>query len=94
MDDLTAEFLHQIQFSPLCDYDELEYKSNYDDFTVVDSEEGDYGIIRHYHENGKLLAVTTVKGGDEEETEFTEYAKELLRPLAVKLLNECIDKYI
>jgi hypothetical protein len=92
MDNLTEEFFSQIGFNPQIEYDEIEYRSDYSDFTVVDGEEGDYGIIKHYSLNSSLLvAITTIKGGDDEDTEFTKYGKELLGARAIEILRKSIE---
>lgn len=85
---LFEEFLTQIGMF-VHHVDDIPNTSDDSEFTVVDGEEGDYGLIK-YSDAGGLLAIRKVEGGDSEETYFTKYAVTKLTPLAKKWINEKI----
>jgi hypothetical protein len=61
-------------------------KSNYDDFVVVDNEEGDFGVIRYLgtdvdgNENAHLIT-KYVHGGDQEESFYTLAGADVVQKL-------------
>jgi hypothetical protein len=70
---------------------DFRYKEDLSEFTVIDGEEGDYGIIKFYSLCGKLLAVREVFGGDDSDIEFTQYAKELFEPIIISAVKFKIE---
>ncbi len=90
MFDLTAEFMNQLGFNPVKEYEPIKYNSDYSEFIVVDGEEGDYGVIKHFPENKILLAITIVNGGDDEDTQFTQYGKALCTATVINALEDCL----
>jgi hypothetical protein len=69
--------------------DEDNYKDDYSEFVVVDGEESDYGIIRHYYGNN-LLAVRTVHGGDSEYIEYTTFGKWFFKNKLINSLSNVL----
>lgn len=72
-------------------YEEVELLTDFEDFTVVDGEEGDYGIIKYLDTNYNLLAIKNVYGGYEYDYEFTDYCKELLEPRILDIVKYKIE---
>ena len=66
---------------------ELNLTSNHDKFVVVDGEEGDYGIIE-YFDGDQLFMITTIHGGDSEETELTPHGKKVIGNLMMERINK------
>ncbi len=80
--DMLKEFWNSeicYRFSQLIDDDTQEFVADNSDFTVVDGEEGDYGVIRYSDAAGQLVAVRTVHGGDSEDVAFTDHGKAMMR---------------
>ena len=88
---LLEEFCRQVD---LCIFngEDIDYVCDDSQFVAVDGEEGDYGIIKYHSKSNELIAVRTIRGGDDEDTEFTEFGKNLLAPLAIDMLKEKIQK--
>lgn len=88
---LLQEFCRQIGFYVGdMDTEEFDVESipDYKDFVEIDGEEGDFGTICYYSTPGhQLLAIKTVHGGDNEETEFTKYGAELLKEKTLELMK-------
>lgn len=63
---------------------------DYSKFTVVDGEEGDYGVISYSDHTGQLVAVKTVHGGDHEDVDFTEYGIAMMGGVVRSILENVI----
>jgi hypothetical protein len=85
---LFEEFLSQLGIFA-DDPEDYPHTTDSSEFVVVDGEEGDYGLIK-YSDQGGLIAVKKVDGGDSEETYFTQYGVDKLIPLVKKWLDEKI----
>jgi len=86
---LLEEFCRQVN---LCIYtgEDIDYVCDDSQFVSVDGEEADYGVIKYYTKSNELIAIKTIRGGDDEDTEFTEFGKNFISPLAIDLLKEKI----
>jgi hypothetical protein len=92
---LFEEFLREIGLIPKFDVEDIDYVEDYSGYNYVDGEEGDNGIIKYFCPDKKeLLAVRTIHGGDSEDIEFTEYAKEMLTATAITILKKNIDNLL
>jgi hypothetical protein len=72
--------------------EDIDYTVDNSGFTVVDGEEGDYGIIKYLSKNNELIAIHHIYGGDSEDIEFTELGKALLRNKVIEIINYKIEK--
>jgi len=74
-----------LQYFPLFGLEEVldntfpKFVEDYSKYVVVDGEEGDYGIITFKLPNSsEIFATCTNRGGDNDEYEFSETAKEMI----------------
>lgn len=92
---LLEEFCRQIGLRTPMDVEDIDYKIDLTDFNSVDGEEGDNGIIRYYDlEDGELLAIKTVHGGDDEDIEFTHLGRDILQDKALDVFYDNIESSI
>lgn len=93
MDALFEAFKDEITYYYGIPFPEPEYKTNSDEFNVVDGEEADNGIIKYFSPCGEvLLAVKNVYGGDNEDIQFTKAGKEYLGELYISTLKQRIKE--
>lgn len=65
-------------------------ETNDDGFTVIDNEEGDYGIIRYLDSNGVEMLTKVVQAGDIENTYFTDAGADAVRKLMLDNFNDIL----
>ena len=92
--DLIEEFLRNLGFwcNLPFNYINFDYHTNTSEMVNVDGEEGDYGIVKYYSENGALLATKHIHGGDDEDIEFTEYGKKIMKEKVLEILDKRISE--
>lgn len=92
--DLIEEFLRFLGFwSNLpSDFIEFDYHIDNSEMNVVDGEEDDYGVVKYYSQSGGLLATKYIHGGDDENIEFTEYGKKIMKEKLWEILEKRINE--
>lgn len=88
-------FLHyEIQYTPLIDIDEWEdaYNKDYSSYTIIDNEEGDFGIVKIYLLNGTHVANWINRGGDSYWYEYTQGGVLYYKNLAKLIFESELDK--
>lgn len=73
---------------------ELDIDSDYEEFVVVDGEEGDYGFVKYFDKNKNLVAVIENHGGDDIyiKSVSPEFEKMIKLKLIEKILNMELPK--
>lgn len=91
---LLEEFCREIGLMVSIDIDELDidYTEDLSEFNICDGEEGAYGTIKYYDIDGDLLAVLKVYGGDDEEIEFTQHGKNILKEKALNIFYNNLNR--
>jgi len=82
---LVNEFCSAIGLLPDSNMEDVKYTTDSSEFTVVDGEESDYGIIKYFVDD-VLVARKMVHGGDHEEIDFTFEGIELLKQSTLRLI--------
>lgn len=67
---------------------ESELKKDDSDYVIVDGEEGDYGIIKYYTNDGFLFAIEINRGGDDIDVEFTSVARLIFGNMIEELISD------
>lgn len=89
--DFIDSFLSDIGLNIDSENININYKENYDNFTIVDGEEGDFGVIEYYGSDGYLLAAKEVFGGDDYNFKYTEKCKSILQEQIINILKNKIN---
>lgn len=69
----------------------IELDSDYSNFTYVDGEEGDYGVVLHSL-NGIVLVKQIVEGGDCDYYEITKSGKKFYTKIILERLTEWVKE--
>lgn len=73
---------------------EQQLTENWDDYVVVDGEEGDYGVVKLYDSSGGFVAEYVNEGGDSTFVNYTEYGKQVLKSHLDSVLSNFIVEVI
>lgn len=76
--------------NPFIDEYELDYEKDDSNYHIIDGEEGDYGIIKYFHNNIHICDYVNC-GGDSDYYEYTEEGQKHFKELALKIFNAHLE---
>lgn len=82
------------RYNELLDQAILELKTDISEFTIVDGEEGDHGIIKYLDADNNVVAIKNVEAGDNEYIEVTEYGKPIIIMKMNNIFTQMLKDYL